>query len=792
MATRSVPQTYATISAAVAAAASGDTILIASGYAGNESVTVSLPNLTFDAPANVTGIVLTLASAGLKITLAGASAIRVNGTAGDDIITGNDGANVISAGVGGTDTLKGAAGNDRFLVSGIGGGAGTIDGGTGTDTVQAYQLGSFSFSNVEVLDVVTGGGTIYATTAQLGSFSSITNSGAAADSLIDVQLTGAGGTLDFTSVSTGAHEIRFLDSGLTSEVTVTGTAGNDQFGSSTQLNYLNGNLKGGGGNDTFCVDGGAGSVDGGTGTDTVKAFDLGDFSFSRVEVLDAVVDFGKLHGTTAQFASFRSMTNSHASQGDIVLNLQGAGGTLDLSTVDVGAHTLELRDDGVTAGYSFTGAANADRIYGSSYDDMLDGGAGNDRIIDSGGTDTLRGGAGDDLFVIGDGAGTIDGGTGTDTVEPYGGLGNFSFHNVEVLDVRGGAVYGQLAQVASFASIISGDDTANSRIAFYLQGAGGTLDLSTGIMGAHSAYLDTSGLTSGIAVTGTAKGDVFKISGGAGTIDGGTGTDTVQAIALGNFGFSNVEVLDTVARTVYGQLAQLASFGSITTSGSAANSQISLYLQGAGGTLDLSTGLSVHIRPTYTQGLTSGIAVTGSVNGDSINGSAYNDILDGGAGNDTLSGGAGIDLLHGGAGNDTLIGNNDGDTATYFDAGGGVRVNLATTTAQNTLSAGNDTLSGITNLIGSALRRPAHGRRQRQSSRRRRRQRHAGRRGRQRRARRRPRQRYADRRRGHRHRHLCRRDVGGDRQPGDHGGAEHRRRRHRHADHGRKPDRLGL
>jgi len=181
--TRSVPQPYSTISAAVAAAASGDTIQIAAGYAGSERVTVNVDNLTFSAPASVTGIVLTPASVGLKIVLAGASAIQVNGTGGDDTFTGNDGANFISDGGGGTDTLQGGAGNDTFLISGSG--AGTIDGGADADTVQAYQLGTFSFSNVEVLDTVIGGGTIYATTAQLGSFSSVTNSGGAADSPIN-------------------------------------------------------------------------------------------------------------------------------------------------------------------------------------------------------------------------------------------------------------------------------------------------------------------------------------------------------------------------------------------------------------------------------------------------------------------------------------------------------------------------------------------------------------------------------------------------------------------------------
>ena len=41
------------------------------------------------------------------------------------------------------------------------------------------------------------------------------------------------------------------------------------------------------------------------------------------------------------------------------------------------------------------------------------------------------------------------------------------------------------------------------------------------------------------------------------------------------------------------------------------------------------------------------------------------------------------------------------DTASYADATAGVTVNLAITTAQNTVGAGVDTLASLENLIGS-------------------------------------------------------------------------------------------
>ncbi|WP_252271335.1 retention module-containing protein [Pseudomonas subflava] len=86
---------------------------------------------------------------------------------------------------------------------------------------------------------------------------------------------------------------------------------------------------------------------------------------------------------------------------------------------------------------------------------------------------------------------------------------------------------------------------------------------------------------------------------------------------------------------------------------------------------------------------------------DTLNGGDGDDVLIGLGGNDTLNGGSGNDILAGGAGNDTLIGGVGVDTATYVDATAGVTVSLSVGGAQNTVGAGNDTLSQLENLIGS-------------------------------------------------------------------------------------------
>jgi VCBS repeat-containing protein len=504
MATLGVPFPYPTISAAVAAAAPADTIVIAGHYAGNEAVSVTVDNLTFSAHALVQGIVLTAAAGILKITLAEASPIQIIGNSGDNTFTGNSGANIITDGGGGNDILKGGSGNDTMTVTG---GTDTVDGGTGSDDLLIVDYSTATASVFTSSGTVSDGGT---RTVSYKSVDRLQITGGSGDDTLTAQAAGKG-----TDILSGGN-------------------GND-----TIANSGTDSLWGDAGDDTFQISHNVGgTADGGTGTDTVRGYDLGGFSFTNVEVLDAVSGGGTVLATTAQLASFGSITDSGAAaDSEILLYFRGAGGTLDLSAVDVGAHTFQVGDNGVTSGYNVTGAANGDTLYGSSYDDTLDGGAGNDMIVNSGGTDTLKGDTGDDIFEITTGAGTIDGGIGTDTVLGYD-LGGFSFSNVEVLDAAlgGRTVHGTTAQLASFGSITASGFAADAEIWFYLRGAGGTLDLSTVDAGLHSFAIRDAGVTSGYAITGSANADTIGgssfddlLAGGGGhdTLEGGGGTDTV-------------------------------------------------------------------------------------------------------------------------------------------------------------------------------------------------------------------------------------------------------------------------
>jgi len=145
---------------------------------------------------------------------------------------------------------------------------------------------------------------------------------------------------------------------------------------------------------------------------------------------------------------------------------------------------------------------------------------------------------------------------------------------------------------------------------------------------------------------GGAGDDTFKASGGADTIDGGSGVD----------------------------LLTFANFG---------------------------RGVTVSLASAEVQSLgeEDSIRVTGV---ERLIGSYHADRLTASDSGSELAGGVGDDFLIGGAGDDQLIGSAGSDTASYERASAGVTVSLLVTTAQAT-GAGNDTLTGIENLVGSAF-----------------------------------------------------------------------------------------
>ncbi|MCE6979800.1 retention module-containing protein [Pseudomonas frederiksbergensis] len=115
-----------------------------------------------------------------------------------------------------------------------------------------------------------------------------------------------------------------------------------------------------------------------------------------------------------------------------------------------------------------------------------------------------------------------------------------------------------------------------------------------------------------------------------------------------------------------------------------------------------SANVTISYQDGHTLTGTSGddVLVAGAGN-NVINAGDGKDVLTAGSGNNEMHGGAGNDLLFSGAGTDLLDGGTGNDTASYAHATAGVTVDLGLLTAQNTLGAGTDTLTGIENLTGS-------------------------------------------------------------------------------------------
>jgi len=291
-----------------------------------------------------------------------------------------------------------------------------------------------------------------------------------------------------------------------------------------------------------------------------------------------------------------------------------------------------------TAGDDALTGTNARAGITGQLDDLLLGGAGNDTLRGGAGNDGLYGAAGNDLLQPGTGNDYVDGGTGVDTID-------FS------VDAAVGATTGITVDLARTTS----------------QAIGGGFGTET-ILNVEN-------------VIGTAFADQITGDGTDNVLDGRAGNDTL------NGGAGN----DTL----------IGGAGSDALNGGTGNDTAS-YVDAAGAvTVNLSLTTAQDTVGAGVDTLSAIENLVGSAFNDTLTGDGNDNILDGGAGNDALNGGAGNDILVGGAGNDALVGGTGTDAASYAGASAGVTASLAITSAQDTVGAGIDTLSGIESLTGS-------------------------------------------------------------------------------------------
>src|SRR5215831_733853 len=518
----------------------------------------------------------------------------------DDTLSGGDGNDVVG-GKGGNNVLTGGAGSDSFVYTLSDQHHDVVtDFRQGEDVIDLRAADIGDFATVQHLLSNDAQGNAVITTVTNGVSSTMTLTGISAAQLTAADFVFAGNSND---VLTGSDNADDLFGGAGSD-NIAGNAGDDRlFG---EQGYDN--LSGGAGNDSLFGGPDNDSLEGGPGADLL---DGGDG-------IDEVTYRTAPSGVTASLAS--GGTGGDAA-GDVYVSIENMWG----SNFD---DVLE-------------GDNQANTIYGQGGDDVIRGGGGNDQLFGSIGNDTFYGGAGADQ---------IDGGSGIDFVR-YD-------------DATAGVTVG-------FASAAGSND-----------GAGDSLLNIEGIIG--SAFADKLGGT-GLAedLQGGGGDDLLQGRGGNDTLDGGDGVD--QAVYSGSRGEYFVTFDAATGSYIVKDLRQ----GSPDGTDQVRNVETFVFADGA-----ISAGSVLDGNPG---------PIIGDDGDNTLTGTPIADVIRGLGGNDTLSGLAGEDVLEGGDGNDVLDGGTGIDTASYASATQGVTVSLAVTGPQDTGGAGIDTLVSIENLTGSAF-----------------------------------------------------------------------------------------
>lgn len=363
----------------------------------------------------------------------------LQGNAGNDLLTGNNGNDTLEGGSS-DDTLFGGEGDDR-----LNGGAGVdvMEGGNGNDT---YVISSNLEAPVEGLNGGIDTVESFITSFTLGANFEILLIKSAFSSI------GIGNNLDNTLAAgvgndtlnglggvdwlygdagndslDGGSETDALWGGTGNDILVggeggdglQGETGNDSLYGGNGVDWLFGGdnddrLEGGGdtdalfgefGNDLMYGDGGNDNLDGGYGADAL-------YGGQGVDWLYGSFDNDSLFGGTETDALFGQEGNDLLDGGDGGDNLDGG-----------------LGDD------SLTGGTGNDWLYGQEGQDTLNGGDNDDVLWGGANNDTLTGGAGGDHLDGGDGDDRLTGGTGRDVYHGGAGVDHFEIISADAEDL---------------------------------------------------------------------------------------------------------------------------------------------------------------------------------------------------------------------------------------------------------------------------------------------------------------------------------------------------------------------
>ncbi len=425
-------------------AGDGDDVLV--GSAGADTLNGGDGVDTADYSASTSHLVISLTAGtttghGTKLdTLV--SIENVLGTKYNDTITGNAGANILSAGdgkdhffgSGGGDTFDGGAGKDWIdyrsstvavnvnLVTGVGTGglaAGdkysnieNIRGSAGDDTLIGDDNANVIYGGKGSDRIGGGGGNDMIYTA--GGYDSV-DGGAGIDTIsyadswdkVTVNLGGGGGQYGAASRDTIINVENVVGSKF--DDTLTGDAGTNKLDGGTGNDII----RGAGGNDALIGGAGADVLDGGVGVDVVS------YANTHTGVTLSLVTGGALNASADQngvqptLASTDGCADDDLNDGNGSINVDASYSAVDGVTDATGDTYVGIENVlGSAFNDNITGDALVNRLNGGAGNDMLNGAGGNDYLLGGIGIDSLTGGVGADVFVF-------DVGFGNDTIADF-------------------------------------------------------------------------------------------------------------------------------------------------------------------------------------------------------------------------------------------------------------------------------------------------------------------------------------------------------------------------------------